>query len=192
MKSEFEYEALQRNEFFRGDYALRTIYEEDMEKVRLWRNAQLSVLRQPFEISQADQKYYFESVIKTSFTEKETKQLIFSFFKNNKIIGYGGLVNLSWIHKRGEMSFLLDDLRAENSVVYKEDMGNFIFLIRELIFEELKFNRVFTETFAFRELHISILEENGFVNEGVLRNHNLDAGHCYDSIIHGIIREDIL
>ena len=56
----------------------------------------------------------------------------------------------------------------------------------------MKFNRVFTETFAFRTFHISILEENGYMKEGILRNHILESGKFYDSIIHGMIKGDVL
>ena len=69
-------------------------------------------------------------------------------------------------------------------------MANFIHLIKKIIFEEMKFNRVFTETFAFRKFHISILEENGYVKEGTMREHILKSNKFYDSIIHGIVNGD--
>ena len=192
MNSEIKYIALKQNDFSYGDYILVSIRQEDMERIRQWRNAQMSVLRQSVKLSPGDQKLYFENVIKSSFTDKETKQLLFSLIKNNQLIGYGGLVNISWKDKRAEMSFLLDDQRAKNKTLYKEDMVNFIYLIKKVIFEEMKFNRVFTETLAFRTFHISILEENGYMKEGILRNHILESGKFYDSIIHGMIKGDVL
>ena len=50
---------------------------------------------------------------------------------------------------------------------------------------------MFTESYAFREYHISILEENGYKKEGVLRNHIAKFGKFYDLIVHGIIKGDI-
>jgi RimJ/RimL family protein N-acetyltransferase len=192
MNSEIKYKALKQNDFSCGDYILVSIRQEDMERIRQWRNAQMSVLRQSVKLSPGHQKLYFENVIKSSFDDKETKQLLFSLIKNNQLIGYGGLVNISWKDKRAEMSFLLDDQIANKKNLYKEDMTNFIYLIKKLVFEEMKFNRVFTETFAFRAFHISILEENGYVKEGILRDHILVSGKFYDSIIHGIIKGDVL
>jgi len=192
MNTASKYTALQQNEFSYSDYVLVPIRSEDMENIRQWRNAQMSVLRQSVKLSQDDQKLYFENVIKSSFADKQTKQLLFSFIKNNQLIGYGGLVNISWKDKRAEMSFLLDDQRAQKKIQYKEDMANFICLIKKVIFEEMKFNRVFTETFAFRTFHISILEENGYVKEGSLREHILESSKFYDSIIHGIVKGDVL
>ena len=192
MNSENKYTSLKQNKFSYNDYILVPIRCEDMERIRQWRNAQMSVLRQSIKLSPRDQKLYFENVIKSSFTNKEAKQLLFSFIKNNQLIGYGGLVNISWKDKRAEMSFLLDDQRAQNEFQYKEDMANFIYLIKKVIFEEMKFNRVYTETFAFRTFHISILEENGYTKEGTLREHILESDKFYDSIIHGMVKGDVL
>ena len=186
-----KYIALEQNEFSQGDYTIIPIRQKDMENIRQWRNAQMSVLRQSVKLSPDDQAYYFKNVVKSFFTDNETKQLLFSFLKNDQLIGYGGLVNLSWKDKRAEMSFLLDGQRVEKKKMYKEDMNNFISLIKKVVFEEIKFNRMFTESYAFREYHISILEENGYKKEGVLRNHIAKFGKFYDLIVHGIIKGDI-
>lgn len=184
------YIALKENKFHLGDYALIPIRQKDMEIIRQWRNAQISNLRQSAKLSMIDQKLYFKNVVKLNFTNKETEQLLFSLLKNNKLIGYGGLVNLSWKDRRAEMSFLLDDQRARNEHFYKEDMTYFITLIKRVVFEEIRFNRMFTETFAFRKFHILILEENGYVREGILRDHIMESGKFYDSVIHGMNRSD--
>jgi hypothetical protein len=186
-----KYIALKKNEFHVDNYSIRPTREIDMENIRQWRNSQMSLLRQANELLPADQSWYFKNVIKSLFIDKEPKQLIFSFFKDDQLIGYGGLVNLSWKDKRAEMSFLLDDKRAKDIIVYKEDMNNFIFLIKKVIFKEMKFNRLFTETFAFRKKHISILKENGFKKEGILRNHIKKFNKFHDSIIHGILKGDM-
>lgn len=186
-----KYVALKENKFNLGDYTLIPIRQKDMEIIRKWRNAQMSTLRQSAKLSMIDQKLYFTNVVKSNFTNKETEQLLFSLLKNNHLIGYGGLVNLSWKNKRAEMSFLLDDQRAKNEHFYKEDMTYFITLIKTVVFNDIKFNRMFTETFSFRKFHILILEENGYVREGILRDHIMESGKFYDSIIHGMNRGDI-
>ncbi len=81
MNSEIKYIALKQNDFSYGDYILVSIRQEDMERIRQWRNAQMSVLRQSVKLSPGDQKLYFENVIKSSFTDKETKQLLFSLIR---------------------------------------------------------------------------------------------------------------
>ncbi len=186
-----KYIALEQNNFSQGNYNIIPIRQEDMESIRKWRNAQMPILRQAVKLSSDDQALYFKNEVKSFFSDNETKQLLFSFLKKNQLIGYGGLVNLSWKDKRAEMSFLLDDQRAKDNKLYKEDMNNFISLIKKVVFEEMKFNRMFTESFAFRKFHISILEDNGYKKEGVMRNHIFEFGKFYDSIVHGIVKGDV-
>ena len=59
-------------------------------------------------------------------------------------------------------------------------MTYFITLIKTVVFNDIKFNRMFTETFSFRKFHILILEENGYVREGILRDHIMESGKFYD------------
>ena len=189
--SEIKYKVLRRNEFTDGHYVLQPVRYEDMEQIRQWRNAQMSVLRQSTELSVIDQETYFEKVIKPSFSDSKTKTLLFSLFKNKELIGYGGLVNISWKDKRAEMSFLLDPKRLKDNSSYRQDMTHFIHLIKVVVFEEMQFNRLFAETFSFRTFHISILESNGFVEEGILRQHIMESGQYYNSIMHGMVTGDL-
>ena len=61
-------------------------------------------------------------------------------------------------------------------------------LLKELAFQDIGFDRIFTETYALRTHHISVLESIGFDREGVLRNHIKIDGRSVDSIIHGCIK----
>ncbi|UKN02779.1 GNAT family N-acetyltransferase [Paracrocinitomix mangrovi] len=185
-----QFSALNNNVFDKGDFVITPIRFQDMESIRQWRNNQMSVLRQQRTLTPEDQKNYFEKVVAPLFEQEKPTQLLFSFLENDQLIGYGGLVNISWRDLRAEMSFLVDDKIAADEKHYKTCMSSFISLIKMLVFEEMKFNRVFTETYDFRHYHISILEENGFVKEGVLRQHIREFNEFHDSIMHGIIRKD--
>ncbi len=186
-----KYKILENNNFFDDRYSLIPIRECDMEPIRIWRNAQMDILRQKNVLTFEDQKLYFDKIIKPLFQEENPTQLLFSFLKNSELIGYGGLVNISWLDKRAEMSFLVDNLRAKNKTLYKEDMTNFIKLIKQLCFDVLKFNRLFTETYVFRKYHISILESNGFIKEGIMRQHINYHGKYVDSILHSILKKEL-
>lgn len=185
-----KYKALDVNIFSRYNYTLAPIREEDMELIRVWRNTQMDVLRQKNEISKEEQNRYFHKIIKPLFTKQHPPQLLFSFFENSKLIGYGGLVNISWIDKRAEMSYLAETQRAKNNLQYENDMINFIFMIKQLCFYELNFNRLFTETYEFRKYHISILEKADFHKEGRMRQHIYLKGKYYDSILHSILKTE--
>ncbi len=184
------YKVLNKNNFSLNSYEVIPIREKDMEDVRIWRNAQINVLRQKDIITKSDQQEYYEKKIKPLFKEDNPLQLLFSFLENTKLIGYGGLVNISWIDKRAEMSFLLDNNRAKDKRQYEKDMTNFIQIIKQLVFVELNFNRLFTETYSFREYHISILEKSGYKKEGVFREHIFYQNKYYDSILHSILKKE--
>jgi RimJ/RimL family protein N-acetyltransferase len=109
---------------------------------------------------------------------------------DTQLIGYGGLVNISWKDKRAEMSFLVSPEIAANANQYSAAISNFIGLIKTLVFDEMMFNRLFTETYEFRDFHIAQLVQNGFVQEGIMRQHIFENNRYCDSILHGMLRRD--
>lgn len=171
-----------------GKYSIETVQDSDIESIRRWRNSQLEVLRQPKPISVEEQKNYFQTVIWPSLTEPKPSNILVRYLMNEKLIGYGGLVHIEWEHMRAEVSFLLDPSLASDSETYTECYSNFLNLLKELAFDDLGLKRLFTETYAFRKHHISILEANGFRVEGVLKNHVYIDGKPVDSIIQGFLR----
>jgi RimJ/RimL family protein N-acetyltransferase len=69
-------------------------------------------------------------------------------------------------------------------------MEAFLHFLSGWAFGELGLNRLFTETYAFRDAHIAILERAGFISEGRLRQHVVVAGRPTDSILHGLLASD--
>ena len=184
------YLALKNNVFTKGKYKIVPIRIQDMESIRIWRNNQMDVLRQNKEISFKDQINYFNSIIKPLFKSENPEQLLFSFLYDSELIGYGGLVHISWSDKRSEISFLLNNKRLDRNTQYRKDFQIFIEFMKKICFDEMKFNRLFTETYAFRTFHISILEKTGLIKEGRLRQHILENNKYYDSIYHSILKEE--
>ena len=178
--------------FIKNDYELVPFRRIDLMKIRKWRNRQMEVLRQKKKISKSDQKNYFKAFIKPTFKQSNPIQLLFSFLLNRKCIGYGGLVHINWEDQRGEVSFLIDNERAINKEMYKQDFINFLDLLKIIAFKELRFNRIFTETFDIRDFHISILEEAGFKLEGRMKEHVFINGSFVDSLIHSYLKKDYI
>ena len=183
------YSVLKNNIHSLDDYEIRPISIDDLELIRQWRNEQKTILRQNVVLTKEMQVHYYKTAIAPLFRSSSPKQILFSFFHNNTLIGYGGLVHISWIDKRAEMSFLVNTNRTLDRVIYCNDFSCFIKLMSKVCFEELGLNRLFTETYAFRDYHISILEANGFNYEGCLKNHVYIDGKYYNSLIHGLLRE---
>ena len=109
---------------------------------------------------------------------------------DNRCIGYGGLTYLNWENLRAEISFLVDPVRAKTQATYSKDFFHFLTLLTQVAFEDLGLHRLLTETFSFRKETIKILEDFGFKQEGILREHIYKRHQWYDSIIHGLLSRE--
>ena len=184
------YVHLKQQCYTQGLYRVTSIREEDMLVIKQWRNEQMNILRQNHVLTDEDQLRYFSSVILPSFSNPTTRIILFSFFWNEELIGYGGLTNLDWVNKRAEISYLVKTDRSKEANIeqYKEDFSTFLRLMRRVAFNDLELNRLYTETFDIRPLHIQVLENNGFLYEGRMKEHVLIDGQYIDSILHGCIK----
>lgn len=189
MKKIRVYRCINLQEFHFGRFSLETIQDEDIEDIRGWRNAQIDILRQSGEISPSQQKKYFEDFIWPTMALDNPKNILLTFFENNKRIGYGGMVHISWEHRRAEVSFLLDPVLARDPTAYAVYFSAYLSMIKEFAFSLLNFKRLYTETYDFRKKHIEILESCSFKFEGQMRKHIMIGDKHHDSLIHGIINE---
>jgi RimJ/RimL family protein N-acetyltransferase len=169
-------------------YAVRTIAREDMEAIRVWRNAQMPVLRQAEEISPEQQRRYFEQAIEPTFTQREPRQVLVTLLEDDEPIGYGGLTNIDWPAGEGELSFLVAPERAADPGTYERDFRAFLELVVDgVALGDLGLRRVFTETYDIRPHHVAILEAFGFAREGRLEARTRIDGRDVDSLLHGYV-----
>ena len=190
MNEKNQYKCLNKQRFEIGEFSLVPIREGDMMQVRIWRNEQTKILRQNEIISEEKQIAYFSNQILPNFITDFPQQILFSFYKKNTLIGYGGLVHFRWIDSRAEISFLLDTKFISNIEIHDFYFENYLNLIQQVGFEDLKLNRLHTEVYDTRPHHIKILENNGFILEGRLRNHIFIEGKFVDSILHGKLKSE--
>lgn len=175
-----------------GEYRIVPLRERDILRIKDWRNDQMAILRQNVRLTSEDQLHYYSAVVQRSFEEEQPNIILFSFLLGNDCIGYGGLTNIDWSCRRGEMSFLLETSRIGLPQLYETEFSVFISLIKTVTFLDLEFNRIFTETFDVRDEHTRILEKNRFRFEGRLRQHALVNNRFVDSLIHGYLKEDFI
>src|SRR5688500_5529740 len=138
------YKCLQADKWVESTYHICAIRDEDKELIRIWRNEQIDILRQSNVISKDVQENYFKNVVTQLFEVENPQQLLFSFFENNKFIGYGGLVHIDWKSKNAEISFLVETERNNKFQIFKRDMTAFLKLIFTVAFEELHFHKLHT------------------------------------------------
>jgi RimJ/RimL family protein N-acetyltransferase len=91
-----------------GCITLRAIQPSEIETIRVWRNQQKEILRQNSDITVDAQQRYFEDYVWNLLDKPYPGQLLFSLFRDDELIGYGGLVHISWENLRAEISFLTD------------------------------------------------------------------------------------
>lgn len=183
------YACLPRQEISHEGYLIRTVQRGDIESIRQWRNAQMEVLRQQHEISHAEQLDYYGREVWPKMADLQPRNLLLSYLLEDQLIGYGGLVHIGWEDRRAEISFLLAPVRTHDRKAYKRDFLVFLQLIKTLAFEDLRLQKIFTETYAFRTHHIGVLEAAGLRLEGTLRNHVILNNQPVDSLIHGLLKD---
>ena len=188
--SQSGYKVMPRARVERGRLVLRAVAPQDIECIRQWRNAQMDVLRQSLFISPEEQERYFAAHVWPEMGSSTPKQILLSLETDGEMIGYGGLVNISWIDQRGEVSFLLNPAIERDLNQRSQIFLTFLETLKEIAFNDLQLCRIWTETYATREFHIKTLEAAGFQNEGCLRNHSIINGDQTNSIVHGLIREN--
>ncbi len=164
---------------------LTSLQHSDLEQIRVWRNTQMAVLRQYKPLTEKNQEDWWNSLA------TDSKSILFAIISanNDDLIGYCGLTNLDFLSSRAEISFLTKN-GNDASQEYRRTFLETLNMLCIFAFQKLKLNRLFTETYGFRKDHIKILEEFGFVKEGVLREHVFKEGSFTNSEIHSILRKE--
>lgn len=183
------YVCLRRERYESGPLAVIPVREADMELIRVWRNEQMRVLRQSQPLSPEDQRRYFRDVVLPTFEQPQPPMLLFTYLLEDRPVGYGGLVHIDWENRRAEISFLLETARSREDAdgEYARLFSCFLDFMKHIAFDELGLNRLYTETFDIRPLHVRVLEKNGFRPEGRMRQHVRIDGRFVDSLIHGCL-----
>lgn len=179
------YRCLQNQSYSLGDYTIVAIRWEDMYHIMEWRNEQIFHLRQKEPLTRQMQEMYYKGVLVPSFVEENPAQVLVSFLYKGTCVGYGGIVHIDWVSKRGEVSFLVETKRTADPHLYRQDFTHYLQLIKKVAFGDLGLHRLYGETYDLRPLHIEILESQGFEREGRLKEHVFVDGHYVDAIIHG-------
>ena len=126
------YKCLTKNTFKSGVYSLIPLRDEDKYAIMQWRNEQIDILRQKQLLTKEQQEKYFASVINELFNQEKPQQLLFSFLKDDVLIGYGGLVHIDWESKNGEISFLTETKRNLDKSQFTDDFGVYLDILKDI------------------------------------------------------------
>lgn len=176
------YKILKNQKFKFEDFEISPIRFEHRYQIMDWRNEQIIYLRQNNKLTKEEQDNYFKKIILKQFKLQRPSQILFSFYNQNKLIGYGGLVHINWIHKNAEISFLLKtELNKKNT--YHESFKTFLFLI-EKVAKSINLDKIFTYGYDISQYRFYPLIELNFLKEATLKKHKKINGKLIDILIY--------
>lgn len=176
------YNCLHKQKITEGEFALVPIRYEDRLAIMNWRNEQMYHLRQEKILTENDQDAYFQNIILPSFNEEKPAQILFSFLKNEKCIGYGGLVHINWQTKKAEVSFIMaTELEADD---FETNWVTFLHLLEKVAFTDLYLSGLFTYAYDLRPHLYKALENAGFQQTKRLEKEQLVDGKLVDVVIY--------
>lgn len=185
MKILINYRILDNQKFKFEDFEISPIKFEHRYQIMNWRNEQIDYLRQTNHLTRQDQDNYFKKTIFKQFNYQKPSQILFSFYNKNKLIGYGGLVHINWVHKNAEISFLLKtELNKKNT--YHKSFKAFLFLI-EKVAKSVHLHKIFTYGFDLNQYRFYPLIELNFLKEATLIKHKKINGKLIDVLIYSKI-----
>lgn len=179
------YKALQQNVFQKDEFKIVPIRNEDRYDIMQWRNEQLYHLRQQKPLTKNCQDHYFDKVIHVLFDQEHPNQILFSFLKNGKCIGYGGLVHINWIDKHAEISFIMNT--ALELCDFDLNWTKFLKQVEKVAFIELNFHKLFVYAFDLRPHLYTTLKKNNYFLDAKLKEHCLYKEKYIDVVIYSKI-----
>jgi len=177
-----KYNCLNQNEFVVEDYKLVPVRYEDRLTIMKWRNEQMYHLRQDKQLTEKSQDNYFKGTVARLFDQEEPNQILFSYLKNDKCIGYGGLVHINWIDKNAEISFIMNtDLEEDH---FHFHWSTYLKMIESLAFEELGFYKLYIYAFDLRPHLYKVLLDSNYFRDAILKEHCFFDNGFIDVVIH--------
>jgi GNAT superfamily N-acetyltransferase len=83
---------------------LRPLSLDDMEPIRIWRHGARETLRTPYMLTREQQEAWYRDVI----CDRRGATRYWGLWDvDGKLVGYGGIENIEWENRRGEISLLI-------------------------------------------------------------------------------------
>ncbi len=185
-----KYKILKYDEYQLDNFTIKTIDKKYIQLIRKWRNKQINILRQNQIISESQQNDYFNFNVFPLLNFDTPVQILFNCFYENKFVGYGGIVHISYIDRIGEISFLLNP-KIKTDKLYEYLFEKFLKLMNSIAFKEIKLIKLYTETYSNRIEHVHMLEKSGYTLEGIKHSHIIIDGKREDIYLHAQFAESI-
>lgn len=180
------YNCLIQNEFKALDHKIVPIRYEDRLDIMKWRNEQMYHLRQEKSLTEKSQEDYFNRIVARLFDQEKPNQILFSYIKNDRCIGYGGLVHINWIDKNAEISFIMNTDLEENHFHFH--WSTYLKMIESLAFEELGFHKLYVYAFDLRPHLYKVLLDSNYFRDAILKEHCCFDNKFIDVVIYSKLK----
>jgi len=166
---------------------LRQIEEEDLPKLRDWRNSTYirPTLRQFAPLNMINQKKWLESL----YTEYLPRHVMFVIEMNNikkELIGVCGLTYINWKEGHTDVTIYIGEPAWQKKGLASESLK----LLMKYGFEELRLHRLFGVIFSYNTASIKLFERCGFTFEGRHREARFFDGKWYDEMMFSVLASE--
>lgn len=177
-----KYLCLKNQTYISDEFSIVPIRFKDKLDIMQWRNEQIYHLRQEEQLTTKLQENYFEVTIKSLYNQQKPNQILFSYLKKDKCIGYGGLVHINWLDKNAEISFIMKTQLEEKE--FNFHWATYLKMIERLAFEELVFHKIYVYAYDLRPKLYEVLLTSGYFRDAVLKDHCYFNKRYLDVVIH--------
>ena len=108
------------------------------------------------------------------------------FKETDQVIGMTGLINIEVKHRRAQFYITIGEKQFRGKRIADEVIP----LVLDYGFTELNLNKIYLYTITNNDRARKVYERNGFVQEGVLRQHYFCVGAFQDLYQHAILASE--
>ncbi len=117
------------------------------------------------------------------FLEKKRERISFTILKDDEIIGKITLFNYNNRNNSIEIGYYIIN-KYRNKGYFTKSLRHTL----NILFKDVKLNKVHAQTGAFNNNSILVLEKHKFKRDAILREHHVLNGIFYDSYIYSLLR----
>lgn len=135
----------------------------------------------PYPYTKTDAEFFINDILNA---DKNTT-FAFAIFADNRLCGSISIIRQGNIHYRtGELGYYIGEL------FWGKGIGTWaVNQICRYVFENTDIIRIFAEPFSYNTPSCKVLEKNGFVCEGILRQNAVKNGKIVDMKMYSLIKE---
>lgn len=162
---------------------LRELRFEDCEEVRGWRNKQSDMLRTPYFLTEFQQAKFYQEVV----CNRSANARYFGVFNGDVLIGMGGIENIQWENRLGEISLMMNPIEW----VFADEA---LKLILDKGFNGLNLENIYAEVYECNPRYDFWIDEANKYHPttAVLPSRKYLKGMYYNSLYYNFTKKEFL